>query len=239
MTKKEPNLVKMLVHHGKHGDTYWLADTNTHRNDAYRALFNQLDAEGCYEGEDETCLELARKGYLGAVKGILGRRQCCEYEGWDIEWIEIPNSEPHRALVSEDLRNLDAYQIAAHALAVYPPEAGLSYSVLGLTGEAGEVAEKVAGVTPLDSNLSRVTLALVGKTGRIAEHAKKIIRDDDGEMTNDRKLSIIKELGGVLWYLAEVATVLGQNLSDIAAVNLSELYSRKERGVLHGDGDNR
>lgn len=239
MTKKEPNLVRMLVHHGKHGDAHWLADTTSRRNSALRALFDSLDEEGCYEDEDEVCLRLARKGNLGSIKSILNSRQCCEYEGWDIEWIEIPDGEPHRALASEELRNMDAYQVAAHALAVYPPEAGLSYSVLGLAGEAGEVAEKVAGVTPLDSSLSRATLALVGKTGRVAEHAKKIVRDDDGEMTVDRKLSIIKELGGVLWYLAEVATVLGQNLSDIAAVNLSELYSRKERGVLHGDGDNR
>ena len=39
--------------------------------------------------------------------------------------------------------DLNAYQREARKTAVYPVELGLIYSVLGLTGEAGELANKV------------------------------------------------------------------------------------------------
>ena len=38
---------------------------------------------------------------------------------------------------------MNQYQEAARDTAIYPSEQGLLYTVLGLTGEAGEVAEKV------------------------------------------------------------------------------------------------
>lgn len=87
----------------------------------------------------------------------------------------------------------------------------LLHWVLGITGEAGEVAEKV----------------------------KKIIRDKNSIVTEDDKKELAKELGDVLWYLAVFANDLGVSMDEIAQTNLDKLASRKERGVLGGSGDNR
>ena len=83
------------------------------------------------------------------------------------------------------------------------------------------------------------TLGLVGEAGEVADKLKKTIRDDNGLLTEDKKREVGKELGDVLWYVAQVASEMGLSLDDIAQGNLEKLFSRKERGVLGGSGDNR
>ncbi|HEY5152534.1 MAG TPA: nucleoside triphosphate pyrophosphohydrolase family protein [Candidatus Saccharimonadales bacterium] len=82
-------------------------------------------------------------------------------------------------------------------------------------------------------------LGINGEAGEVAEKVKKIIRDKDGIMTDRDKQELAKEIGDVLWYLAVFAHDLGFPLDDIAAQNLDKLQSRKARGVLGGAGDNR
>ena len=104
------------------------------------------------------------------------------------------------------------YQQRSRATAVYPGAGdNLLYPTLGLCGEAGEVAEKV----------------------------KKMVRDDAGVLTPERREALAKELGDVLWYVAQVATEADLDLEVIAAANLEKLLSRQERGVLQGSGDER
>lgn len=113
--------------------------------------------------------------------------------------------------------SFSAYQHNATATAIYPGAkdpndiSGLSYAVLGLNGEAGEVADKV----------------------------KKVLRDRAGVMDDETKASILAELGDVLWYVSAVATQLGVPLGVVAADNLRKLRSREARGVLKGSGDAR
>jgi len=106
---------------------------------------------------------------------------------------------------------LAEYQKLSRRTAAYPREAWLAYPALGLAGEAGEVAE----------------------------HAKKAIRDDRGQITEERRSAMAKELGDVLWYVAQLASELELNLDEIAQANLDKLLSRQQRGVLSGDGDDR
>ena len=87
----------------------------------------------------------------------------------------------------------------------------LFYFVLGLNGEAGEVAEKI----------------------------KKVLRDNNGIVSEERKIEIEKELGDVLWYLSQVATELNLELDKVAEKNLEKLFSRMERKKISGEGDNR
>ena len=82
-------------------------------------------------------------------------------------------------------------------------------------------------------------LGINGESGEIAEKVKKIIRDKNGEVSEDDKKELAKEIGDVLWYLAVFAEELGMSLEDIAKANLDKLQSRKKRGVLGGSGDNR
>ena len=107
--------------------------------------------------------------------------------------------------------DLNEYQKRALETAIYPSEAKIAYPTLGLTGEAGEVADKV----------------------------KKVIRDNNGNFSKERCLEIAKEVGDVLWYIANLANDLGYTLEEIGEMNIEKLSSRKERGVLNGNGDNR
>jgi len=106
------------------------------------------------------------------------------------------------------------YQELAAGTAIYPNRGeigGLTYTVLGLNGEAGEIAEKL----------------------------KKVIRDTDGVIDERKTYELAKELGDVLWYVAETASQLNLSLGQIAEINVEKLYSRKDRGQLQGSGDER
>lgn len=106
---------------------------------------------------------------------------------------------------------LSDYQQAAIDTAIYPANARIVYPALGLVGEAGEVAEKV----------------------------KKVIRDDNGSFSEEKKIEIAKELGDVLWYIANLAADIDMSMDLIATMNIDKLQSRKERDMLSGSGDNR
>lgn len=82
-------------------------------------------------------------------------------------------------------------------------------------------------------------LGLVGETGEIAEKFKKIYRDKNSEFDANSKAEIEKELGDVLWYISVICSYLDIKLEDVAGNNLDKLLSRKSRGTLHGNGDNR
>lgn len=82
-------------------------------------------------------------------------------------------------------------------------------------------------------------LGLAGESGEVAEKIKKILRDDDGIVSGEKKEEIKKELGDVLWYLSQLSADFGIEFSDIAVSNLEKIRSRKERGQTKGSGDNR
>jgi NTP pyrophosphatase (non-canonical NTP hydrolase) len=108
--------------------------------------------------------------------------------------------------------DLNQYQTEALKTAVYPNMgSNFPYPALGLAGEAGEVADKL----------------------------KKVIRDNDGILTDPVRDAVAKEIGDVMWYVAVLAYELDYDLETIAQNNLAKLASRKERGVLTGSGDNR
>ncbi len=83
------------------------------------------------------------------------------------------------------------------------------------------------------------TLGLVGEAGEVSEKIKKIFRDSNGLISEEKRAEIKKELGDVLWYLSQLCTELRMNLDDVAASNLEKLLSRMERNALCGEGDNR
>lgn len=108
--------------------------------------------------------------------------------------------------------NFDEYQKESRKTAQYP-DLGKNYlyPVLGLCGESGEVAEKF----------------------------KKLIRDKNNVLTDDYKAEIKKELGDIIWYIAQIATELGISFDDIAKTNIEKIMSRMERSKINGNGDNR
>jgi NTP pyrophosphatase (non-canonical NTP hydrolase) len=104
------------------------------------------------------------------------------------------------------------YQEKACETAIFPKNKAMEYLTLGLTGEAGEIANKV----------------------------KKFIRD--GAAKDEylaKRIEIGYEIGDVLWYCAVLAEELDMNLGHIMENNLQKLADRKSRGTLSGSGDNR
>lgn len=89
------------------------------------------------------------------------------------------------------------------------------------------------------NNIAYATLGLCGESGEVAEKVKKILRDDGGKVTEEKREQLKKELGDSLWYIAAICSELKLNLDDVAQTNREKLQSRKERGVLNGSGDNR
>jgi len=92
-------------------------------------------------------------------------------------------------------------------------DAAIIYPTLGLTGEAGEVADKV----------------------------KKVLRGDysNREFSPERKHDIALELGDVMWYVAALSHDLGYTLDEIAQMNIQKLHLRQIHGKIHGNGDER
>lgn len=82
-------------------------------------------------------------------------------------------------------------------------------------------------------------LGLAGESGEVAEKFKKLIRDRERRVDKHFREEITKELGDVLWYIAQICTELKIKMDDTATTNIAKLASRKKRGVIHGDGDNR
>ncbi len=105
--------------------------------------------------------------------------------------------------------------------------------------EYQKLCRETAIYPDLGHNYIYPTLGLVGEAGEIAEKIKKVIRDNGGVIDEERKQMIKKELGDVLWYLAQLSTELKLSFDDVASFNIEKLASRKERGTIHGDGDNR
>jgi len=100
-------------------------------------------------------------------------------------------------------------------------------------------ARKTAVYPNIGKNFIYPTLGLCGESGEVAEKIKKIIRDDSGNISDEKRELLKKELGDILWYVSNLASELGLDLSDIAETNIRKLKDRQSRNVLKGSGDNR
>lgn len=117
------------------------------------------------------------------------------------------------------------YQDDTASTAIYPDAGkestiGITYTVLGLAGEAGEIANKWKKYFRDAPNFAT----------HPAEH------DDFYAKLRD---AIIAELSDVLWYASQLATELGVELGDVAAQNIRKLSARQKSGTIQGSGDDR
>lgn len=106
---------------------------------------------------------------------------------------------------------INEYQNIAMETAIYGEGNAINYPILGLVGEAGELANKY----------------------------KKVLRDDKGMMSPEKNIALKDELGDVLWYCAALARDLDCTLEDVCNLNIAKLKARRINGTIHGSGDNR
>lgn len=90
-------------------------------------------------------------------------------------------------------------------------------------------------VYPPENGLAYLVTGMVAEAGEVAGKVAKHFRGD-GELD---KTDLSKELGDLLWFVAETSFHLGVDLSDVAQANLDKLADRAARGKLKGNGDNR
>lgn len=84
-----------------------------------------------------------------------------------------------------------------------------------------------------------LTLGIASEAGEVADKVKKVMRNDGGNFTDEKKQEIMMELGDVLWYASMLAQDLGGTLEQVADMNIKKLADRAARGVIASTGDNR
>ncbi len=102
-----------------------------------------------------------------------------------------------------------------------------------------KLALRTARSTDAKDELFHLLLGLCGEAGEIAEKMKKVVRDKNSDFASIDVEDLKKELGDVLWHIAAIANYFDISLDDIGETNIKKLASRLERGTLGGSGDNR
>lgn len=121
---------------------------------------------------------------------------------------------------------LNEYQERAMATCM-PSCDNFSYMMLNLIGEVGELASKVA------KDIRKVN-AVIGH-GMDNELIPRMPFDEWIVRQEEYKA----EAGDILWQLAGLCGAMGWDLEEVAQGNLDKLASRRQRGVIDGNGDNR
>ena len=122
--------------------------------------------------------------------------------------------------------NASEFQVKAHDFASYGENP--MYPALGLSEEAGEACGKVAKFIRKHEGIDPMT-------SRYELENKVTITDDELKFRKD----LSKELGDVLWMVAELCTNYGLDMGEVMTENIAKLTDRRERGVIDGEGDNR
>lgn len=113
--------------------------------------------------------------------------------------------------------------------------------------ELNEYQEKaMTTCLPSCENDTYMLLNLVGEVGEFASKIAKAIRKEEALLDggdfyvgNQTRQELMLEAGDILWQLSGLCKNNGWTLEEVAQANLVKLASRKERGVIVGDGDHR
>ena len=102
-----------------------------------------------------------------------------------------------------------------------------------------QAALRTAAPKDKKNELFHLLLGLCGEAGEIAEKAKKIVRDKHSDFSHWDKEDIAKELGDVLWHVAVTAAYFDIPLAEIGEKNIAKLADRQKRNMISGSGDDR
>jgi NTP pyrophosphatase (non-canonical NTP hydrolase) len=88
-------------------------------------------------------------------------------------------------------------------------------------------------------DLNYTVQGINGEAGEIADIVKKVMRDDRGMFSPQARDSLEKEVGDTLWYISQLCTLMGWKMEDVMETNINKLEERAARGTLTGSGDDR
>lgn len=123
---------------------------------------------------------------------------------------------------------LNEYQQRAMGTCM-PSCSNISYMLLNLVGEVGELSSKVA------KGIRKQEIAIGARN-----HPNQLLYADD--TCSDTEImsfnhNIMLEAGDIAWQLAGLCKVMGWTLEEVCQANLDKLSSRKERGTIDGNVD--
>jgi NTP pyrophosphatase (non-canonical NTP hydrolase) len=82
-------------------------------------------------------------------------------------------------------------------------------------------------------------MGVAGEAGEVIEKWKKIVAYKEGNVSDEDRDDLAKELGDVVWYIAVMSQSLGLTFEEIMQQNVTKLADRQKRNVIKGAGDNR
>ena len=173
---------------------------------------------------------VAKKAFLDGMYNMAG---FIEEDGdYQLEW---GDPEDFRAIkLRNDIDNavgqpmtMNQYQDRAMSTCMNTCS-NFSYMMLNLVGEVGELASKVAK----EIRKGNIEIGATAMPNKIMPY----MNEDEWWA---KETELMMEAGDILWQLAGLCTTMGWTLEEIAQRNLDKLASRKQRGVIDGDGDNR
>ena len=174
--------------------------------------------------------KVAKKAFLDGMYNMAG---FIEEDGdYQLEW---GDPEDFRAIkLRNDIDNavgqpmtMNQYQDRAMSTCMNTCS-NFSYMMLNLVGEVGELASKVAK----EIRKGNIEIGATAMPNKIMPY----MNEDEWWA---KETELMMEAGDILWQLAGLCTTMGWTLEEIAQRNLDKLSSRKKRGVIDGDGDNR
>lgn len=112
-----------------------------------------------------------------------------------------------------------------------PTSDNLLYMLTNLMGEVGEFAGKIA------KHVRKGQLFVVTNDNR--DEQGNILHSQVMNISSEEKEALAQEAGDIAWQLAGLCHVMGWTLEEICQLNLNKLASRKQRGVIDGNGDER
>ena len=98
--------------------------------------------------------------------------------------------------------------------------------------EYQKLALKTAAPKTKKNEIFHLVLGLVGEAGEIAEKYKKLVRDKASDESQVDKEDMKKELGDVLWYIAVLAEYLEIPFEEIADKNIAKMADRQKRDKI-------
>lgn len=108
-----------------------------------------------------------------------------------------------------------------------------------MTFDEYQLAAQTGHPKDAKDEIYHLVLGMMGEAGEIAEKFKKLIRDKQSDFTQLDQADLKKELGDVLWYVAILARYFDISFEDVARTNIAKLAGRQARNVIKGSGDNR